>query len=453
MKTIVLSFALLFSGCSATLTSRDIVLDLKPDQKITIGSNKDAIDVSKAAFLTKYSNYKSDVQSALLAESKGLVSELADQPLILSLSLQFQPQFRADDFIGITSFFLPFLAFVSETSNETYSVDYAIKDRYGNVAHQRSLKGTVEGSMSGYFIGRLDATETLKQMEAEYVSKNAARLVLKDIEENSEKLFAAAHVAPGARHASLERATPSAPEKAGVSEPVTEDLSAYQEAKSLNTFDGYAEFLRAHPASSCRRDALAAMGLIIKKQKSTYEDCRKFVVEFADGIEFVPSPHRLALIGPEGTRVRDILGLLKQGIEDTVIAAKIRMQNAVYKDFNYEEIRTLKTMGMTGVLIESMLDSTTRAKREQGELQKKKEMEDLLAEIQRTQKKLDAMKTAQESQQVQASASAGQGTDPSLGDAVKNCTAQIAALEGCKHLPWPANSVCGAAAKSQFPCQ
>ena len=170
-------------------------------------------------------------------------------------------------------------------------------------------------------------------------------------------------------------------------------------------------------------------------------------------MEFVPSQYCLSLTGPKGMRVHDLLKLLKQGIEDKVIAAKIRMQNAIYKDFGFEEIGTLKKMGMTGVLIEAMLDSTTRAKREQEELQKKKEMENLLAEIQRTQKKLDAMKAAQEQQQSRAPASVAQGSDPSLGDTVKNCAAQIAALEACKHLPWYGQAVCKAAAKSKFPCQ
>ncbi len=446
IKAIILSFGLLFSGCSATLHSKDIVLDLKPAKSINIGLNKGSIDLSKAAYM---STYRNDLQNVLLAESKGLVRELADQPLTLSLSVQFQPEFRANDFIGITSFFLPFLAFVSETSNETYSVNYAIRDQYGNVTHQRFLKGAVEGSMKGYFIGRLDATETLKKMEAEYAAKNAARLVLKDIAENSEVLFAAAH-AGTRRVASVGEALP-APVKADVDEPSAEALSAYQQAKSINTFEAYAGFLRAHPASPSRREALAAMSLLIKKQNSSYESYRKFVVEFEDGVYLVPSPYRLALTGPEGTRVHDILIFLKQGIEDKVIAAKIRMQNASYKDFNYEEIGTLKKMGMTGVLIESMLDSTTRAKREQEDIQKKKDMENLLAEIQRTQKKLDSMKVAQ--QQPQATAPEQQASGPSVGETVKNCAAQIAALEGCKHLPWPANSLCAATAKSQFPCQ
>ncbi len=231
------------------------------------------------------------------------------------------------------------------------------------------------------------------------------------------------------------------------------DLRAYQNAKSKNTIPAYAEFLRAQPSSPSRRKALATMAKLIGKQTDPNEGFKKFIAEFEDGAEFVPAQYRLALIGPEGMRVDDILNLLRRGIEDTVIAAKIRTQNAVYKDFSFEEIEAMKKMGITGALIAAMLDSTTRAKREQEELLKKKDMENLLAEIQQTQKKLNEMKAAQEQQPSQAAAPGQQAGGPSVGDTVKNCAAQIAALEACKHLPWPASTVCAATAKSQFPCQ
>jgi tetratricopeptide (TPR) repeat protein len=231
------------------------------------------------------------------------------------------------------------------------------------------------------------------------------------------------------------------------------EAGEYQQVASKNTLDAYAEFLSAHPSSTMRKAAFTAMSLLIKKQEDPYVGYKKFVSEFQDGMEFIPSTYRLSLIGPEGMRVNDILGLLNQGIEDRVVAAKIRMQNGIYKDFDVKEMVALKKMGMTGVLIEAMLDSTTRANRAQEELQKKKDMENLLAEIQHAQQKLDTMKAAQEQQQSRPQASSGQESGPSLGDTVKNCAAQIAALEACKHLPWPANSICAATAKSQFPCQ
>jgi hypothetical protein len=442
VKIVVLVAGILLSGCSAAVTSRDITLDLRSDKKVNVGLNKNDSTVPSALHTT------------LLSESKGFVSELTDQPLILTVGFQFQPKFRNDDCLGISSLFLPFLAFVAETNNETYSVNYAIRDRHGSIVHQRSLTGTVAGTMEGWYIGRIDAARDLKKLEAEFAAKNAARLVLKDMDENAEKLFAAADTTRGAsvfsahRDNKAERGTQSAP-------ATDEDPLAYQQAKSLNTLNAYSEFLHSHPSSPNRKEALKSMSLLIKKQGGSYQNYKKFIVEYEDGTEFVPSSYRLSLAGPEGMRIHDILYLLKQGIEDTVIAAKIRTQNAIYKDFNFEEIGALKKRGMTGVLIEAMLDSTTRAKRAQEELQKKKEMEDLLTETQRTQKKLDATKAAQEQQQQQPQAadSGRQDSGPSVGDTLKNCAARIAALEACRHLSGFAQTICKATAKSQFPCQ
>lgn len=109
-------------------------------------------------------------------------------------------------------------------------------------------------------------------------------------------------------------------------------------------------------------------------------------------------------------------------------------------------------MGLRGVLVEAMLDSTGRATREEEELHKKKDMEDLLAEIQRMQKKLDELKSTQASGAA-VPVSTGQSQGPSVSDAVKNCSAQVAALEACKRLPNLAAMVCKATAKSQFPCE
>src|SRR3990172_2520172 len=117
------------------------------------------------------------------------------------------------------------------------------------------------------------------------------------------------------------------------------------------------------------------MVLLIKNQKGSLKDYKKFLDEYEDGMEFVPSQYCLSLTGPKGMRVHDLQKLLKQGIEDKVIAAKIRMQNAIYKDFGFEEIGTLKKMGMTGAPIGPMLNSTTGEKREKEELKKKGERE------------------------------------------------------------------------------
>lgn len=260
---------------------------------------------------------------------------------------------------------------------------------------------------------------------------------------------------PSAKIASGAMPVAVAPDRSADAE---REKDAYAETKSVNTPDAYEKFLLSYPSSENRQDALQCMAGLISKRNGRYADYRKFVAAYEDGLEFVPEKYRLALTGPEGMRVQDIAAFRKKGVEENLLCAKIRMGKGKYKDFSFEEIDALKKMGVSAVLIEAMLDSTTRAKREEEELQKKKAMEDILAEIQQVQSRLEKLKAEQSSAPapvtpVSVSVSAEQGQDPPMADTVKNCAAQIAALEACKHLPSFGAMVCKAAAKSQFPCE
>jgi hypothetical protein len=109
-------------------------------------------------------------------------------------------------------------------------------------------------------------------------------------------------------------------------------------------------------------------------------------------------------------------------------------------------------MGIPKVVVEAMIESTSRATQEEEEMQKKQKMADLLAEIHQMQNELVDLKTAKASAAVMPVSSV-QSQGPSLGDAVTNCASQTAALDACKHLPSLGAMVCRGAAKAQFPCE
>ena len=234
--------------------------------------------------------------------------------------------------------------------------------------------------------------------------------------------------------------------------PPPDGKEEFEAAKSANTFDAYDQFLKAFPSSGNRRPALQAMAALIGMQNGSYEDHRKFVVAYEDGLEFVPEKYRLVLTGPEGLRVHDIAEFRKKGVGNNIIAAKIRSGKGRYKDFSFDEIDQLKTMGIPEVVVEAMIESTSRATRDEEELQNKKKMADLLADIQQMQNKLVDLKTAKVSDAAMP-VSAVQSQGPSVSDAVTNCASQVAALEACKYLPSLGAMVCRAAAKAQFPCE
>jgi len=160
--------------------------------------------------------------------------------------------------------------------------------------------------------------------------------------------------------------------------------------------------------------------------------------------------------------VGDIIELRKRGVGDNIIAAKIRSGRGRYRDFSFDDIDELKKMGVPGVAVEAMIETTRLVNREAEEEKRKKNLENLLAEIQRLQKKMEELKAAQaRGPAAPMPVAAGKGQvqpqgwnqGPSEADPVKNCAAQISALEGCKHLPRLGATICRAAAKAQFPCE
>ncbi len=231
--------------------------------------------------------------------------------------------------------------------------------------------------------------------------------------------------------------------------PVKTD--ACQEERSLDTLDACAGFLRACPSVPKRQDILALMSRLIEEQKGDYEDYRKFALEFEDGMPFVPNHHRLSLTGPEGLRVHDCLESLRSGAESGMVLETVRARKGVYKDFTVEEIDTLKQMGLTGDLIQAMIESTLDAISSEKALLKNNGGGAYSAAGQPVQMRRNEMYTSREQQPYQAPAS--QQYVPSAGDALANCAAQTAALEGCKHLSGFARSLCNSAVKIQFPCQ
>ncbi|HXE98437.1 MAG TPA: caspase family protein [Dongiaceae bacterium] len=208
-KALILSLGLLFSGCSATLKSTDIALDFKAAEKPAIGLNTSDIVVSKASFDLPDSSISNVLYETLLSESKGVVVDSTSKLLLLSLAFRFKPEFDGNGaitvLIGTASLLMPLLALVPESTSEQYRIDYAIKDTYGNVVHQRSLEGTVEGQIMGYWIGRVGAARKLSELEANFAARNAARMVLTDIDKNSEKLLAAIRAVPKRHYAAKEK--------------------------------------------------------------------------------------------------------------------------------------------------------------------------------------------------------------------------------------------------------
>lgn len=199
---------------------------------------------------------------------------------------------------------------------------------------------------------------------------------------------------------------------------------------------------------------LESMCRLIGKRKDAYEGYKKFSAEFPDGLPYIPTRHQLSLIGPDGLRIHDCVEELKQGEETGIILEKVRKRNGLYKDFTFEEIDMLKQMGLTGDIIQAMIESTYEAQRNSEALQRKKEWEQRQAGYQPAQMPSGVTDSSPGQQQSYQAPASGQGGNLSpVLEAVRNCASQAAALEACKNLSGFARSLCNSVAKSQFPCQ
>ncbi len=239
----------------------------------------------------------------------------------------------------------------------------------------------------------------------------------------------------------------STPAAAQAVQPTRADAPANvdpcEKERPLDTADACAEFLRACPSASQRRDVLALMFKLIEAKKGGYEEYRKYALEFDDGMPFVPYRHRLQLIGPEGLRVHDCIEALKSGEEHGIVLENVRRKNGIYRDFSLEEIETLKQMGLTGDIIQAMIESTLDAER--AETNRTKRASAVYAPV--SQMGGGGVYSSGGQQSIQ-----GQYVPP-VNNAIANCAAQAAALGSCRRMSGLARSICESTAKIQFPCQ
>lgn len=221
-----------------------------------------------------------------------------------------------------------------------------------------------------------------------------------------------------------------------------------QQERSLATYTASADYLRACPSASQRQDILKRMSRSIEGEKGGYEDYKRFVLEFPDGMPLVPQHHLLALIGPEGLRVHDCITLLKSGEEHGIVLERVRKSKAVYRDFTPGEIDMLKQMGLSADIIMAMMESTYDAEREEQARRKSTGNAYTSAAssgyVSRAERRYDG---------AQPPASNAQRYEPGYGEQVANCAARELALDACSRMSGLLKSICESTARSQFPCQ
>jgi hypothetical protein len=92
---------------------------------------------------------------------------------------------------------------------------------------------------------------------------------------------------------------------------------------------------------------------------------------------------RLVLTGPKGMKVGDIRKLVKEGEDEVIITSLIKRVDTPYKKYTIDEIKYLKSLGLSSNIISAMIDVTTQLFRDE---KMKKQQEFFLAEQERIAK-------------------------------------------------------------------
>ncbi|MCK4911449.1 MAG: hypothetical protein KAR83_07390 [Thermodesulfovibrionales bacterium] len=225
---------------------------------------------------------------------------------------------------------------------------------------------------------------------------------------------------------------------------------AFEHAKAQGTIVVLSGYLDSYPHSVRRKEALMALAPLLTKKGNTAQ-IASMAKTHPGLIDYLPLKYSLALIGPPGLTVAEVVDIKKQGLEDRLISAQIRSTGAAYRKFSLKEIMALKKMGLSAEVIEAMIDSTTEARRAQAQADYMKKLESLNAQ---QQAKLEELKLKMDQmQKAQAFTTSTSSTQGGGGAGASNCAARAGAVQLCKQTTGGMlQMVCISAAKAKFPC-
>ncbi len=193
---------ILSSGCASTVDSRLADIGSAPARNLQIGVSVEDVDTSRAerfvsgsVFKMSYDDYAEDVLAALVSESKGNVDRDSDRPVRLSVSLVCRPptaqELFGDQFLWSLLSFLPPFMFIPVRQELDYSASYRLTAGGDNLIHRNNFTDKAQGHHTGWYVGRIKATEDLAKKEAQFAAVNSARMVVADIFANADKINAA----------------------------------------------------------------------------------------------------------------------------------------------------------------------------------------------------------------------------------------------------------------------
>ncbi|WP_373069704.1 hypothetical protein [Sulfurimonas sp.] len=126
-------------------------------------------------------------------------------------------------------------------------------------------------------------------------------------------------------------------------------------------------------------------------EKKDFEKLKSYTDQNPNAVYYVKDESlRLVLTGPKGMKVGDIRKLIKEKESEVIIISLIKRVKTPYKEYTLDEIRTLKSFGLSDKIIATMIDVTTELLKDE---QRRKEQEFFLSEQNRIMKENKQTKT------------------------------------------------------------
>jgi hypothetical protein len=227
----------------------------------------------------------------------------------------------------------------------------------------------------------------------------------------------------------------------------TNNESTLAKLEKEDSAEGWLEFIETNrenkrvPAAAKRVAALSASAS--EGDRAKWEE--RLVTAYPAALAELPVERRILLVGPKGSRVRDLLKMKQAKLSDAILLARVKGASEPYKSFDGDEMVALKGLGFSDEVVAAMLEVTTKLEDRRRETE---ERQALRAEVATLKKMIEEKKAAG------GAATSGETVQTKDGpmDVLASCGKRLAAIKLCDQLPFPASSVCSSSAESSFPC-
>lgn len=223
--------------------------------------------------------------------------------------------------------------------------------------------------------------------------------------------------------------------RAALARHIESERGDYEVATSGADSAALQRYLADNPGSMFRLDALRRLALMAPTRNPLAFHIKNVEMD-RNYLRFIPSDQAIWFVGPDELRVHQVLTESRRQ-DEALLATRIRTSGGSYKVFDQGEIARLQNSGIKPSLIAAMMDVSNSAAAPSSS--------SLGGAIGAGGTAGGSGNTA-----MPASTNAASAESPDAADVAAQCAKRYAAMKTCEQMPFPAGSLCKAAANKQY---